>query len=108
MDATIQGIEAKKAEQAQYLKVLKMWAKVEQQGICPSDVDTFGFSWQLMPETERKAQEHKSRMAGLEANYSNPFGWPVINGKCQSKLYNYVKTKDGEIIPLNPMIERPN
>lgn len=109
MQATISGLQAKLDEQKLLLRTLAMWGKVQEQGINPEDVKSFGFDPMLMTATERNEARRLNRL-----NYKtfNPFGWPVSrNEEGQARIiglkHNFVRLHSGEKVKLSPMVDRP-
>lgn len=106
MQDTIKRIEAKNNEIKALLSILGMWGKVKDQGIDTDSVLSFGFDPALVPEDELK------RLAiNNPFNKNNPYNWETrdVDGtlKITPKIYNYVRLKNGEKIPLNQPVTNP-
>lgn len=79
-------IEAKEKEKIKLLAELQVWFEAEAQGIDIKTVSSFGFDSNLVSQQERK-----------------------VNGNliATPKIFNYVRTKTGEKIPLVKPIKNP-
>jgi hypothetical protein len=109
MQKTIDSLQAKLDEQKQLLRTLAMWAKVQEQGINPDDVKSFGFDPALMTAQERNEARRANR---LNYTTNNPYGWPISrNEEGQARIiglkHNFVRLHSGEKVKLSPMVDRP-
>jgi len=101
----IESIKSKMAEQLYLLDVLRMWKEVQDQGIDPEEVKSFGFSPQLLTPRQRADRTRElnwqRRDKYVETRTEN--GRQLL---CP-KIYNMVIMRDGRQLPLNPMVSRP-
>ena len=109
MQVTIEGLQAKLDEQKQLLRTLAMWGKVQEQGINPDDVKSFGFDPALMTAQERNEARRANR---LNYTTNNPYGWPISrNEEGHARIiglkHNFVRLHSGEKAKLSPMVDRP-
>lgn len=104
----ISEIESKEKEKKMLLNQLKLWAEVKDQGIDTHNVLSFGFDPELISESEL----NRIKLAKPIFNKSNPYDWDTreVDGKIITKpeLFNYVRMKTGEKIPLTKPIKNPN
>lgn len=100
-------IKAKEKEKNILLNELKLWAQAKAQGIDIDNVLVFGFDPTLVPQSEL----NRIKLAKPVFNKSNPYGWEAkeVNGVLTTtpELYNYVRMKTGEKIPLTTPIRNP-
>lgn len=109
MQKTIEGLQAKLDEQKQLLRTLAMWGKVQEQGINPDDVKSFGFDPSLMTAKERN-EARRGNWSNFTPN--NPYGRPISrNEEGQARIiglkHNFVRLHSGEKVKLSPMVDRP-
>lgn len=107
MQDIIKRMEAKNNERKALLSVLGMWGEVKDQGIDTDSVSSFGFDPALVPEDELQ----RLRINNPSFNKSNPYNWETrdVDGtlKTTPKMYNYVRLKSGEKVPLKSPIQKP-
>lgn len=99
MQDTIKRIEAKNNEIKALLSILGMWGKVKDQRIDTDSVLSFGFDPALVPEDELK----RLAINNPSFNKTNPYNWETTT----PKMYNYVRLKNGEKVPLNQPVTSP-
>lgn len=108
IQATIEGLQAKLDEQKQLLRTLAMWGKVQEQGINPDDVKSFGFDPALMTAQERNEARRANR---LNYTTNNPIRTISRNEEGQARIiglkHNFVRLHSGEKVKLSPMVDRP-
>ena len=94
-------IEAKEKEKIKLLAELQVWFEAEAQGIDIKNVSLFGFDPDFVPQQE----------LNQTINKTNPYNWETreVNGRliATPKIFNYVRTKTGEKIPLVKPIKNP-
>jgi len=104
MKDILESIKAKRKEADLLYKTLDMWNDVS--GLVdPDSVECFGFDPKLLtPAQLREA----TGPAGYHGNHSpsNPYGWPIRNGRTRPTKYNYVGLKDGSKVQI-PLIDAP-
>ena len=100
-------LKDKNQDRALLVAALEMWFKIKKQGVDINKVEGFGFDANLMNQEDLRAAGFYKYRHGNTRNRSNPFDWPVINGVCTPKKYNYVVMQDGTKVKLSPMVDRP-
>lgn len=106
MKEVLERLQKANQEQAALLRQLRMWSKVQAQGIDPETVATFGFDPNLMSFKEKHECRRRFRGEGVGMN-CNPYNFPIVDGKFRPTRYNYVNLKNGQRIKLEPAIEAP-
>lgn len=96
---TIARIKRLSKERDYCLAMLEMWAKVEQQGVDPEAVASFGFDEKLLSGKDRDRHKRVSTLS--------PFVRRLPTGGYVLLFYNYVRLKDGTVHPLDPMVQAP-
>jgi hypothetical protein len=116
--ALLVKIKAARAEQAELLDTLDLWASVQAQGIVIEDVQCFGFDPKLLTVRQKTAARRAAiarqpdpvtgrverHEAGLDHLYT---GRRLDNGYYENVVYNYVKLHDGTRKTLEPMLKAP-
>lgn len=84
------------------LDQLRLWADAAAQGVDSADVRSFGFNLSFVPKNKRPGPG-----VGLPSRDKYPWydSWVTKPGK--PEWYNYVRTQDGSIRVLDPMIKAP-
>jgi len=113
MQEILDRLEAKNKEQAELLAVLRMWSKVQEQGIDPEEVQSFAFDPNLLTHQERQTCMRRNRLLGICGIGNNPYNFPIVTNEAGQQMirplkYNVVIMKDGSRKTLNPIVESPN
>jgi hypothetical protein len=117
MKAIIKRIESQEEERIRLLAELTLWACVQEQGVDPATVDVFGYDPKYLTKEEYRAYFMASKLGkpdpvtGQRENHvpASPYRFGTANpdGTYSSRVYNYVRRKDGTTVVLHPPVKVP-
>jgi hypothetical protein len=102
MRTALDSYQSKAEERDALVETLRMWNKVEEQGIDPEDVARFALKTEFMNHIQlQHYRELKFAKGG------KPFTLPDGRQRCKPTHANCVILKTGEVVELNPWVYLP-
>ena len=106
MTELVESLEEKNKERDYLISVLKLWAHVQEQGIDPDNVDTFGYSPMYLTPEQKKQWHQKCVRSGVPSR-AHTYYLTFADYREVPMVHNYVRLKTGEVKVLDPMLPVP-